>query len=168
MKVKHAVLALYQLAVTNDCLETVLQSFETMHTLLTDVLISYLDAPSVDIKDKLEALETLPVDSYTKGFVATLIKRRNVYLFDDMYQGMLTHIRELNKVYLIDVYVYHPLSDSQKTLLEKQLIHYFQASKVILNTHLDQTVIGGLKIMYQKQSLDHTVIQQFHQMEMMI
>jgi F0F1-type ATP synthase delta subunit len=120
------------------------------------------------MKDKLEVLETFTLDAYTKGLIATLIKRRNVYVFDEMHQAILAHIRELNKVYLVDVYVYQPLSDEQKTLLEKQLTHYFHASKVIIQTHLDQTVIGGLKIMYQKQSLDHTVIEQFHQMEMMI
>ena len=65
-----------------------------------------------------------------------------MHQFEDIYQGMLSYMRELNKVYIIDVYVANALSNQHKTALEKQLIHYFQASKVILKEHLDKDVIG--------------------------
>lgn len=168
MKVKHAVSALYQLALENDAIHDVLTSFETIHEQLTENVISYLDAPTVDIQQKFDVVTEMNLDIYTKGFFHTLIKRREVYEFENIYQGMLSYMRELDKVYIIDVYVAKDLSNQQKKVLEKQLIHYFQASKVILKEHHDKDVIGGLKIMYQKQSLDQTVIQQFHQMEMMI
>lgn len=168
MKVKQAVSALYQLAFEHDALNDVLKSFEVMHQHLSESVIFYLDAPTVNIQLKYDVLNEMDIDHYTKGFFHTLIKRREVYQFEDIYQGMLSYMRELDKVYVIDVYVAKALSDLHKTALEKQLIHYFQASKVILKEHLDKNVIGGLKIMYQKQSLDQTVIQQFHQMEMMI
>ena len=168
MKVKHAISALYQLASEHDVLNDVLKSFEVMQQQLSESVISYLDSPTVDIQLKCDVLNEMEIDSYTNGFFHTLIKRREVHQFEDIYQGMLSYMRELNKVYIIDVYVANALSNQHKTALEKQLIHYFQASKVILKEHLDKDVIGGLKIMYQKQSLDQTVIQQFHQMEMMI
>lgn len=168
MKVKHAVSALYQLASEHHVLDDVLTSFEVMHQQLSESVIAYFDAPTVDIQLKYDVINEMEIDMYTKGFFHMLIKRREVYQFEDIYQGMLSYMRELDKVYVIDVYVAKALSDLHKNALEKQLIHYFQASKVILKEHLDKDVIGGLKIMYQKQSLDQTVIQQFHQMEMMI
>src|SRR6056300_562677 len=56
MKVKHAVSALYQLALENDAIHDVLTSFETIHEQLTENVISYLDAPTVDIQQKFDAV----------------------------------------------------------------------------------------------------------------
>ncbi len=168
MKVKHAVLALYQLGQNNQALDSVLTSLETLHETLTDEVVAYLDAPTVNHKQKLDFLSSVTIDTVTKGFLYNLIKRREVHQFELIYDGMQQYLRELEKIYVVDVYTTHALTSAQKKALEKQLIHYFEASKVILNEHIDQMLMGGLKIMYQKQSLDQTVLQQFHQMEMMI
>ena len=79
MKVKHAVSALYQLALENDAIHDVLTSFETIHEQLTENVISYLDAPTVDIQQKFDVVTEMNLDMYTKGFFHTLIKRREVY-----------------------------------------------------------------------------------------
>lgn len=168
MIVKRAVLALYQLAYDSHQIHTLLASLETVHQELNESMIAYLDAPTIALNQKQEVVQSMDIDAYTKGFFLNLIKQRSVHQFEDIYQGVLTYMRELDKIYMIDVFVAQALTNDQKAILEKQLIHYFQASKVILNEHLDKNVMGGLKIMYQKQSLDQTVIQQFHQMEMMI
>jgi len=168
MKVKHAVLALYQLGQNNQALDSVLTSLETLHEALTEQVVAYLDAPTVNFKQKLDFVSSFTLDSLTQGFLYNLIKRREVHQFKSIYEGMQQYLRELEKVYVVDIYTTYALTSAQKKALEKQLIHYFDASKVILNEHIDLTLMGGLKIMYQKQSLDQTVLQQFHQMEMMI
>jgi F-type H+-transporting ATPase subunit delta len=168
MKVKHAVLALYDIALENDTLEKVMASLENVNVSLNEDIIDYLDAPTVDMKDKQHVLDTFQVDPYTKGLLNNLLKYRQIHQFDNIYKTWVSNLRELNKVYFIDVYVAKKLTSQQSKILEKQLMTYFQASQVVIQEHLEPNVMGGIKIMYQKQTLDHTVLEQFQQMEMMV
>ena len=168
MKVKHTVLALYDIALENNMLEKVIDSLESLNVSLNEEIIDYLDAPTVEMKDKKHVLDTFQVDPFTKGLLNNLLKYRQLHQFETIYKTWVSHLRELNKVYFIDVYVAKKLTSQQSKILEKQLMTYFQASQVVIQEHLDPNVMGGIKIMYQKQTLDHTVLEQFQQMEMMV
>ena len=52
MKVKHAVLALYDIALENDMLEKVIDSLESLNVSLNEEIIDYLDAPTVEMKEQ--------------------------------------------------------------------------------------------------------------------
>jgi len=161
---RHA-LALYETAQKQNKLADVLKSIESFNHVFTPELESYLDSPLVSFEQKLSLLEALQLDSVTKAWLTMLIKSRQAHEFKAFHHALTRYIRALNKEVHVDVFVAKALNETSQKNVQQALASFFDTKDITLNIHIDENLIGGMKIMHQGLSLDQTILNMLDELQ---
>ena len=150
--------ALYELSLIHKEVPNMYQTLEACNQALTKEVIAYLDAPTITFKDKVSFFDTFNKPKETHAFLLILLKKKLIHEFPLFFKHMTQFIQLINHDVVVDVFVATPLSKTEETDLSKSLKTYLKANQVILKTHIDTKVIGGIKLQYQGKALDYSVI----------
>lgn len=165
---KRHVMALYELANTHQSLDDVLTSLERVESQLSDTLIAYFDSPLVALADKEKLVDSFALDTLTRAWFNILLKEKMMHHFHRFYQTMIQHIRAINREVHVDVYVAKNISNDVNKKLTDALRLYFDSDVVYTHIHVDETLIGGMRLMYQGQSLDQTILSMLEELQTVI
>lgn len=157
--------ALYELSLANNEVSVMYQTLSALHVALTPDVISYLDAPTVSFKDKVSFFNAFSQPKDTHAFLIILLKKKLIHAFPTFFKHMTQFIQRINRDVIVDVFVATPLSKSDETRLSEHLKTLLKANEIILNTHIDAHVIGGMKLQYQGMALDYSVVQTLDHMK---
>lgn len=155
-------LALYELAVEENCQQEVLQSLAVICDLLKQFpeYCSLLQNPAIPKQERLALLDKAfaeQVHGYTLNFIKILCERM-----------ALTHLFECKKAYEEKMYeaqgILPAVVQSAVALTQEQMqalcskIEHATGKKVQLTNEVDSTLIGGVKLSYQGKEFDSTVL----------
>jgi len=162
------VLALYETAQKQNKLDEMLNSIESFNHVLTIEFIDYLDSPLVDIEQKRSLVNTFNFDSITEAWLIMIIKQRQVHEFNTFHQIFTRFIRALNKEVHVDVFVANAISEVSQSNIKQALTSFFDTNDITMHIHIDETLIGGMKITHQGISLDQTILTMLDELQTVI
>ncbi|MGA0351208.1 MAG: ATP synthase F1 subunit delta [Acholeplasmataceae bacterium] len=165
---KRHVLALYETAQEQNKLDEVIKSIESFNHVFTQELESYLDSPLVSQVQKLSLLKSFNLDPVTNAWLTMLIKSRQAHEFKAFHHALTRHIRALNKEVHVDVFVAKALNESSQKNVQLALTSFFDTKDITLHIHIDENLIGGMKIMHQGLSLDQTILNMLDELQTVI
>jgi ATP synthase F1 delta subunit len=155
--------ALYQLSASQ--LDKVLDVLHTLDQSLTEDVVMYLDSPMIAYQDKKKVMESFQAPKDIEAFLLLWVKERRMHHFHTFYLQFTKFIQELNKEVVVDVFVAKPINPTQQDTLKNELKAFLQAKRVLLNIHLNETIIGGMKLQYEGKALDYSVVQTLDHMK---
>jgi F-type H+-transporting ATPase subunit delta len=150
--------ALYELSLEHKQVSQMYQTLEALNQALTKEVILYLDAPTVLYNEKVSFFDTFNKPKETHAFLLILLKKKRIHEFPTFFKHMTHFIQHINSDVIVDVFVANPLSKTEETHLSSSLKTFLKANQVILKTHIDTSVIGGIKLQYQGKALDYSVV----------
>ena len=134
-------------------------------------VLKALESPIYPPDFKLEIVEELlkavEVDEEIKRFLRLLVEKRRIQFIKeivDIYQQLLDEEFGIARGELITAY---PLSDEDKKQIEEVLKEYLK-KEVVLETKVDQEIIGGLKVRVGDLVFDSTIKSQLEKFKEII
>ena len=97
-----------------------------------------------------------------------LLDNNLIHKFHDIYKKIIEHNQIINKEFVIDVYLAKQITENEVTKIKRVLKNYFEASKIILQIHIEESLIGGMKVMYKDKALDQSIYSVFEQLQILI
>lgn len=166
MDKRRRAISLFDLAIKNKRIQDVLLSLETLESFLrNEEAKSFLSAPHIHLNQKIEMIQQLQLESQTQIWFQLLIRDHGVLYFSQIKSMWMQLLQEKEGHKVIDVYSAVELNQNQKNALESNLQKYFKANQLTCHYEIQPALVGGLKIMHQGLSLDHSIVNMMNELE---
>jgi F-type H+-transporting ATPase subunit delta len=166
MDKRRRAIALFDLAIKNKRIQDVLLSLESLELFLNDDTIqSFLSAPHLALDQKMALVNALKLEPQTQIWFELLIKDHGVPHFSQIKAIWIQLLQEKEGHKVVDICSAVELNSTQKSALEKRLQSYFNAKQMTCYYEVDPSLVGGLKIMHQGLSLDHSILNMMNELE---
>lgn len=150
--------AIFELAQENDLLDSIRDQFETLLTACdkNKEIYTLMDYPNIGKKEHKAIMKKIMVgfDEVFVNFVNVLIDNGRFSLLGDIYHEFVSLVLAISNILSIDVYTPYDLNAEQLKIIENKMKTMYKCKKVIINTYIDTELIGGIKIVFNGQSLD--------------
>ncbi|MCD4826663.1 MAG: ATP synthase F1 subunit delta [Acholeplasmataceae bacterium] len=158
--------ALHQLAVEQNKLDQINYNFEELKRLKNELpkWSEMMDSPMLDAAEKNKLIDELDFDVLFLSFLKTLSQKHLMGYLDEIHQEWKYLVRASQKIAHLNVYLAAPLSDEQELKLMEVLKPRFKGKTITLHKTIDHTLIGGIKVIYQGQSLDRSVARELEEL----
>lgn len=158
--------ALHQLAVEQDKLDQINYSFEELNRVKNELpkWAEMMDSPMLSADEKNKRIDELDFDVLFLSFLKTLSQKHLMGYLDEIHQEWKYLVRAAQKIAHLHVYLATPLSDMHEQKLIKVLKTRFIGKTISLHKTIDPSLIGGIKITYQGQSLDRSVARELEEL----
>ena len=154
--------ALFLLAKEAKVLDSISSDLEKIiKFLLSDSdIASFIENPSVKNKNKLSVLnvasDKLELSKLTKDFIGVVTKKGRISNIREIIKSFKDLVADMHGIKNAKVSSAKKLSDTQEDQIKEKLKEKFN-SDFILHTHIDETLIAGLKIQIGSQMIDSTI-----------
>lgn len=152
--------ALFQVAIKEDAVESIIEQFETFVAIANDYpdWVVLLDSSMVRNKVKQKMLEDLKVfDDLFVNFLMLLIRHHQIRAYDDIYEQWNITSRLHQKIAYVQLYSAKPLSKTRLKQLKEEIKDYLPGLEIEFNQHIDPTLIRGEKMIYQGRSIERSL-----------
>lgn len=170
MRTSNHAKALFELAKEQDNIDKLHFQFESFKDQLKmmNAWVDLMDSPMVSFEKKVESINELPYDALFLSFLKLLASKGQMFALIEIFSQWNKLVRTYLKIAHVNVFSAKPLTkEMEMTLLEK-IQPTFPNQSVSLHMHVDESLIGGLKVMYQGQALDRSVARELEELFMMI
>ncbi|MDY0294590.1 MAG: ATP synthase F1 subunit delta [Acholeplasmataceae bacterium] len=166
---KHAK-ALFSLAKEQEKIDTVNYQFESFIDELKkfDTWTVMMDSPMVPFSDKIKKIDALPYDVLFLSFLKTLAEKSQMSALQEIFSQWTKLVRTHLKIAHVNVISAQKLTKETEMKLLKAIEPTFPNHRVFLHLHVDKTLIGGLKVIYQGQALDRSIARELEELYQMI
>ena len=158
--------ALHQLAVEQEKLDQINYHFEELKRLIKEnpKWTEMMDSPMLTADEKNKKIDELGFDILFLSFLKTLSEKHLMGYLDEIHQEWKYLVRASQKIAHLNVYLAAPLSNEQESKLMQVLEPRFKGKTITLHKTIDQSLIGGIKVIYQGQSLDRSVARELEEL----
>lgn len=162
--------ALHQLAVEQKKVDRINLHFDELRSLISKnpKWIEMMDSPMLNLKKKMEMIDKLDFDPLFLSFLKTLAEEHLMQYIEETYEEWKHLMRASQKIAHLHVYLANPITDIQEEKLINVLKPRFKGQTISLHKTMDSSLIGGIKIIYQGQSLDRSVVRELEELFTMI
>jgi len=166
MKLMNYAKALHQIAIEKDSLDKMNYQFEEF----CDFMKLYpnwmvmMDSPMITVAEKYGKIEAFEYHSSFIAFLKVLARNNEMYLCHEIYEQWLYLARAHQKIAHINLYSAQPISDETVLKFKKALEPRFPGKTIEIHAIIDETLIGGIKSVYQGQSLDRSVAKELEEL----
>jgi F-type H+-transporting ATPase subunit delta len=166
MKMMNYAKALHQIAIDKESLDTINYQFEAFCDYLKDALVwvQMIDSPMITLLKKYELIEAFDYNPSFIAFLKVLAKNNEMHLHDEIYEQWLYLARAHQKIAHINLYSAQPISDENIQKIKQALEPRFTGKTIELHISIDESLIGGIKTIYQGQSLDRSVAKELEEL----
>lgn len=129
-------------------------------------LVVFLKSPIIKAEKKKSALEAVffnKISPLTKSFITLLVDNGREEALQLVIKSFIKIYNERNNIIEIEVFSAHELADTQLKSLKSALEVKFQ-KKVILETKINPSLMGGIAIKYGDTIIDGTVKHKLEQL----
>jgi len=123
-----------------------------------------MDSPMVDFKEKVKMIDQLEYDPSFLAFLKTLVLKKLIYEYKEIYTEWIHLTRIHHKIAYLHIYSAKPLSNQTLERLNKALQPVFPKHTISFHVTLDPSLIGGIKIVHQGQSLDRSISRELEEL----
>ncbi len=160
--------ALFELARDSRKIEIVNEQFESFIKALDENrdYLKVLTYPHIDLKQKKNSLKSV-LNSFDLDFVNFLqvvLDHNRFKIIDEIYESYQNYV--LDYYHIVQVVVYTPsaLNDKQRASLKESLTSYFKGYEVSLTIKIDESLIGGIKVLANGKVLDITILNKLYRL----
>lgn len=153
--------AVFMLATENDSIESYLDSLLKIREIISEHpdYISFLASPAITLSERLDAIDTAfsdTMEQYVVDFIKLLCTNGRISLLGECIEEFVELVRNATSEKVAKVRYVFELSDEQKNALEAKLGKVYNC-KIDAQYIKDETLIGGLRVEIDGDSLDFSV-----------
>jgi len=130
--------------------------------------IDWMDSPMITFSKKEEVIESLKLESTFSAFLKLLAKQRVMFQIHDIYEAWSFLARQYQRIAHVHLISAKPLTKEQEEALKIVLSPKFQNQTITFHTTIDPKLLGGVKVIYNGQSLDRSIAKEFSELESFI
>lgn len=158
--------AFFDLAVENDALEDILQIFSGMADGLKDYP-SFLSHPKLSFDDKKTIFQSVTDHPLALHFFNLLTQQDRLGLLFDINAELKAMVLKMKHVKNVHVMTKRPLTEVQIKNIQK-LFQRQGAEQVEVIIHLDETLLGGLRLTYDDKVFDDSLEATYDTLQQML
>lgn len=151
--------ALFKAAKEEDALDEILHDYETLVGALKEkhAWIDLVDSPSLTRAQKRQLIFGIKnLHPIFVNFLIMLMKDYQIRSYESIYEEFLILARKEQSVAFVRVIVAKPLNSDQIAVLKDELYGWFENMDIELEIIIDKRLLGGIRIMYQGQTIDRS------------
>jgi F-type H+-transporting ATPase subunit delta len=166
MRISNYAKALFSLSMEQNKLDQMSVSFTDFmdETEKNPTWIDLMDSPMVSFERKKEMIDALPFDVSFLSFIKMLAEKNRVHYVDSIYSEWKELTRAYLKIAHLHIYSAKPMSEETLNRLKKALQPVFPKHTISFHVTVDPTLIGGIKIVHQGQSLDRSISRELEEL----
>jgi F-type H+-transporting ATPase subunit delta len=170
MSFSNVAKALFEIAKEAQKIDTLTYHFEDFKDTVEKhpEWLVLMDSPMVDFKEKVKMIDALEYDVSFLAFLKTLVSKSLIYEYKEIYTEWIHLTRIHHKIAHLHIYSAKPVSKETEAKLKKAIEPRFPNQKVELHITIDPNLLGGLKIVYQGQSLDRSIARELEELYLTI
>jgi F-type H+-transporting ATPase subunit delta len=151
--------ALFEIALEKERIDLINDHFDdfTLSLKHQKQWIDIMDSPMISFSKKTEMIDELKYDSSFLSFIKTLAQKHIMYMIFDINEEWTNLTRIYQKIAHLHVISAKELSKEQQQRVKKAIEPRFPGRTVSLKFSINEALIGGIKVIYRGQSLDHSV-----------
>ncbi len=131
-------------------------------------LLEVLKNPIIEQARKLSVIRSIfqsKIHDLTLSFFAMIVRKRRESLFPAVYAVFLTQYYWYQDIKNAQVTTVLPLSDEQAVQMQEIAQKIVPCKKVLLQQHIDSTLIGGYIMQVEGKQLDHSLRKKFFKLK---
>ena len=156
--------ALFELALEENRLDETKNALATLLESFNEETVMFLTHPAITKKTKKETFESLGISNLLRDFMYVVIDNQRVLELQEILQSFAKLIESQADIMRIDVYSGKPLNKERIKELNTQYEKKYNR-QVIIENHVDPSIVGGLRFEFQGVVIDDTVNHTIHQIK---
>lgn len=161
--------ALFELANDYNQVEIIADNFKSFIEILKENqdYIKVLTYPTISsdekkkcVVDALAGFNDIFID-----FLKVLIDNNRFNQIFEIYESFTKNYLSYKNIVNVKVISCKPLSKREANELEESLVNYYQGKKITLVNEIDDTIIGGIRVITDGESLDLSVINKLNRLK---
>ncbi len=168
INLNNHVKALFEIHKSEVQREEMFKDFSMLSEIFDREFLKFMESPLNRKSKKEEIIKSLKVGPNILSYLMILLDNNLIHKFHDIYKKIIEHNQIINKEFVIDVYLAKQITENEVTKIKRVLKNYFEASKIILQIHIEESLIGGMKVMYKDKALDQSIYSVFEQLQILI
>ncbi|MDX9692001.1 MAG: ATP synthase F1 subunit delta [Acholeplasmataceae bacterium] len=166
MRISNYAKALFSLSMEQKKLDQMTVSFADFmdESEKNPTWIHIMDSPMIGFDAKKEMIDALPFDVSFLSFLKMLAEKNRLHYADSIYQEWKELTRAYLKIAYLHIYSAKEISEETLDRLKKALQPVFPKHTISFHVTIDQTLIGGIKIVHQGQSLDRSISRELEEL----
>jgi F-type H+-transporting ATPase subunit delta len=168
INLNNHVKALFEIHKSEIQREEMFKDLSMLSEIFDREFLKFMESPLNRKSKKEEIIKSLKVGPNILSYLMILLDNNLIHKFHDIYKKIIEHNQIINKEFVIDVYLAKQITENEVTKIKRVLKNYFEASKIILQIHIEESLIGGMKVMYKDKALDQSIYSVFEQLQILI
>lgn len=168
INLNNHVKALFEIHKSEVQREEMFKDFSMLSEIFDREFLKFMESPLNRKSKKEEIIKSLKVGPNILSYLMILLDNNLIHKFHDIYKKIIEHNQIINKEFVIDVYLAKQITENEVTKIKRVLKNYFEASKIILQIRIEESLIGGMKVMYKDKALDQSIYSVFEQLQILI
>jgi len=170
MAISNYAKALFQIAKESDKIDILSMAFTDFMDEIErfPTWVDMMDSPMVPFNEKETMIESLPHDPSFRSFLKMLAEKNRVHYVYDIYHEWTDLTRAHLKIAHLHIISAQPVTKETEERLKKAIQPIFPKHTLSFHITIDPDLIGGMKIIYQGQSLDRSVARELHELYTLI
>ncbi len=162
--------ALMEIAEEKNVVEEIAYQFDELNEIIrvNKTWMRMMASPMLSNEQKSKNIDELGLSKYLAYMLKKLAFDNQMMLIDDIYPAWINILREKNNIAHLNVYSANELTDKQIEKLSKKLKPRFKNQTIEIHVKVRKDIIGGLRIVYQGQSLDQSIARELDELFMTV
>lgn len=166
MSVSNYAKALYAVAKEQNKVNIITYHFDDFKNNMESLngWVKMMDSPMITSEEKTEKIDALEYDVSFLAFLKMLMHKNQVHLYLEIYEEWIHMSRIYQQIAHIHIYSAKPINKEQEESLKKVIQPRFLNQKIDFHITIDEHLLGGIKIVYQGQSLDRSIARELKEL----
>ncbi len=166
MSISNVAKALFELSLETSKIDVITYHFDDLKLILDahPEWMSVMDSPMVDFHEKEKMIDALDYDASFLAFLKMLAHKNRMYELLEIHEEWTNLARIHQKIAHLHIYSAKPVSKHLEEALKKIIQPRFPGRTISLHITVDESLLGGLKIVYQGQSLDRSIAREIQEL----
>jgi F-type H+-transporting ATPase subunit delta len=166
MSIENYAKALFDLAKEQNKIDIITFHFDDFMNAMekNPYWVTMMDSPMISFDEKKSMIDHLEYDVSFLAFLKMLAQKNLMYAYHEIYPVWAHMSRIFLNIAHIHLYSAIPVTEAQENALRKVIQPRFLNKKITFHTTIDPNLIGGVKIVYQGQSLDRSVARELEEL----
>ena len=166
MGIENYAKALFELAKEENKIDVLTFHFDDFKNAMENNpnWIVMMDSPMISFEEKVNIINGLEYDRTFLAFLKMLAQKNLMHAYDEIYPVWSHMSRVFLNIAHIHLYSAVPVTEEQENAFRKVIQPRFPKQKITFHMTIDPDLIGGIKIIYQGQSLDRSVARELEEL----
>ncbi|MBE0700634.1 MAG: ATP synthase F1 subunit delta [Acholeplasmataceae bacterium] len=162
--------ALHQIAREKEKLDLLTYQFDQFKDEMerNQTWVKVMDSPMIPFSKKEKLIDELEYEITFLSFLKLIARKHHMHLYLEIYEEWAFLARQYQKIAHIHLYTAKPLTQKQEDALKAVLQPRLPNQTISFHTTIDESLIGGVKVIHNGQSLDRSIARELSELETII